>query len=76
MQKSHKPLTHLHDTHAVVAYNFGAVLAVNPFKDKFFEGWVRLDPSQNRVIARLYKGRNEFHLCNVSDIVAVNEVKS
>ena len=75
MQKSSTQLTHLHDTHAVVAYNFGAVLAVNPFKDKFFEGWVRLDPSQNRVIARSYRGRNEFHLCNVSDLVWV-EAKS
>jgi hypothetical protein len=67
MKKSHTQITHLNDTHAVVAYNFG-------MDDKYFEGWVRLDPTQNRVIARLHKGRNEFHLCNVTDVVAVQEV--
>ena len=60
-------LTHLHETHATVTYNFG-----HGFEDNYFDGWVWLDARNPGVVcARKFGGRRNFQLCKIDDVISV-----
>ena len=70
MQKSPTQLTHLNETHAEVWY-------MGYTDDHCFEGWVWIDHrDSNQVVARKLRGRNNFRLCKVTDILSVKAVTS
>lgn len=57
-------LTYL-EQRATIQYTFDHI------QFKRFSGWVRLEG--NKVVVRRIRGRNQWHLCNVEDLVAVSE---